>query len=300
VTEHPLSRAPLAARAPDVPELVVVKRALRRGLVWATVGKPAVLFLLPLPLLIAVLAALVSGDVGRLGLVGGALASFWGAGVLALRGVMGEARYLLGDRLDAPAVPLKQLSAIPTSLGAGLAATAGGYESAGILVFAALAGVGHLLFFGRDPQRQRIQVSVVEGVDSAAVTLQLKQAYGRLRGIEGAARAIAVPEFRERLSRIAEIARSVLGEIERDPADAARARRFLNLYLDSAERVTVDYARTHAHGRNRPLEQDFRQLLVEMESTFAEQHRRLVEHEQLLLDSDIEVLHARLVREGPG
>jgi 5-bromo-4-chloroindolyl phosphate hydrolysis protein len=121
-----------------------------------------------------------------------------------------------------------------------------------------------------------------------------------LRGIEGAARAIAVPEFRERLSRIADIARAVLGEIERDPADAGRARRFLNLYLDSAERVTVDYARTHAHGRNRPLEQDFRQLLVEMERTFAEQHRRLVEHEQLLLDSDIEVLHARLAREGPG
>jgi hypothetical protein len=176
VTEHRLSRAPLAARSPDVPELVVVKKVLRRGLVWATIGKPAPLFLLPLPLLLAVLAALLSGDVGRLGLAGGALASFWSAGVLALRGVVGEARYLLGDRLDAPAVPLKQLSAIPTSLGAGLAATAGGHEIAGAVVFAVLAGVGHLLFFGRDPQRLRIQVAAVEGVDCAAVTLQLKQA----------------------------------------------------------------------------------------------------------------------------
>ena len=52
MTEHPLSRAPLAARSADVPELVVVKKVLRRGLVWATVGKPAALFLLPLPLLL--------------------------------------------------------------------------------------------------------------------------------------------------------------------------------------------------------------------------------------------------------
>jgi len=300
VAERPASHAQLAARSRGVWQLTFVKNVLRRGLVWTTVGKPAALFLLPLPLLLAIFAALVSGDVARLGLAGGALAAFWGSGVLALRGVLNEARYLLGEHLDPPAVPLKQLSAIPTSLGAGLAATAGGYDAAGVVVFGALAALGHLLFFGRDPQPQHIRVAVVEGVDCAAVTLQLKQAYGRLRGIDGAARVIAIPEFRERLSRITDIARGVLGEIERDPADAARARRFLNLYLDSAERVTVEYARTHTRGRNQPLEQDFRQLLVEMESTFAEQHRRLVDHEQLLLDSEIEVLHARLVREGPG
>lgn len=277
-----------------------MKGALRRGLVWAAVAKPAVLFLMPLPLLAATLSALIDGDVGRLGFAGGALGSFWGAGALAVRGLIAEARYHLGERLDAPALPLKQLSAIPTSLGAALAAVAGGHEVAGAAVFALLGASGHLLFFGRDPRRQRIRVAEVVGVDAAAVTLQLKQAHGRLRAIEGAAQTIRVPEFRERLSRITGIARGVLGEIERDPADAARARRFLNLYLDSAERVTVDYARTHAHVRNRPLEENFRQLLVEMESTFAEQHRRLVEHEQLMLDADIEVLSARLTREGPG
>jgi hypothetical protein len=37
-----------------------------------------------------------------------------------------------------------------------------------------------------------------------------------------------------------------------------------------------------------------------MEGTFAEQHRRLVEHEQLSLDVDIEVLNERLRREGLG
>jgi hypothetical protein len=101
-------------------------------------------------------------------------------------------------------------------------------------------------------------VAVVAGVDRDAVTAQLKQAYGRLRGIEAAARAIAVPEFGDRLERIIDIGRDILGEIERDPREATRARRFLNLYLDSAEKVTMEYARTHRHLRSRPLEQNFR------------------------------------------
>lgn len=263
-------------------------------------AKSAALFLLPLPLLVAVLAALIAGDLARLGFAGGALGCFWGAGVMAFRALAAEARYLLGERPDLPPIPLKLLSAMLTALGAALAAVAGGHTAASALVFAALAGLGHVAFYGRDLRPPRIEVAMVEGIDRAAVRQQLTQAHGRLRRIEAAAHGIAVPEFRERLSRIATTGRSILGEIERDPADAARARRFLNLYLDSAEQVTVGYARTHRSARNEPLEQNFRQLLVDMERTFAEQHRKLLEHEVLSLDVDIEVLNARIRREGLG
>ena len=57
-------------------------------------------------------------------------------------------------------------------------------------------------------------------------------------------------------------------------ADAGRARRFLNVYLDSAERVTREYARTHRQLRNRPLEENFRTLLIELEGSVEEQRRR--------------------------
>jgi hypothetical protein len=273
---------------------------LRRGLAWLPCAKVAALLLLPLPLLFAVLAALIAGDVSRLVLAGGALGSLWGAGALVFKALVAEARYFLGERPDPPAVPLKLLSAVATALGAALAALAGGHGFASALVFAALGGFGHVAFYGRDLRSPRIRVTVVEGVDGAAVTLQLKQAYGRLRGIESAARAIAVPEFRDRLLRITGIGHTVLREIERDPSDAPRARRFLHVYLDSAERVTTEYARTHSQVRSQPLEENFRQLLVEMESTFSEQHKKLVEHDLLSLDVDIEVLNARLKREGLG
>jgi 5-bromo-4-chloroindolyl phosphate hydrolysis protein len=267
---------------------------------WAPAGKAAALFLLPIPLVIAVVGALIQGDLDRLALSGGALTCLWGAGALALRALTGEARYLLGERPDPPAIPLKLLSAVLTALGAASAAIAGGHAGGAPLVFAALAALGHVAFFGRDLRAPHIQVATVAGVDIPAVTLQLKQAYGRLRGIDAAAHTIAAPEYRERLARITGIGRSILGTIERDPTDAARARRFLNLYLDSAERVTMEYARTTAHTRRQELDQNFGRLLVEMERTFAEQQRALVERDLVSLDVDIEVLNARLTREGPG
>jgi hypothetical protein len=273
---------------------------LRRGRAWAPIVKAAALFLLPLPLIIGFVAALIAGDLTRVGLTGGGLACFWSAAGLAAQALAAEARYFLGERPDPPAIPMKLLSALLTLLGIVLAATAAGHAAPAALVFAALGGAGHLAFFGRDLRPPRIDVAAVEGVDRAAVTLQLKQAYGRLRGIEAAAQSIAVPEFRERLARITGIGRSILGEIERDPSEAARARRFLNLYLDGAERVTVEYARTHGQMRNTSLEQNFRVLLDDMESSFARQHQKLLERDLLSLDVDIEVLNARLKREGLG
>jgi 5-bromo-4-chloroindolyl phosphate hydrolysis protein len=271
---------------------------IQRGRTWATVAKATALFLLPLPLVLATVASLVAGDVGRLGLSSGALACLWGAGALSWRALVAEARYFLGERPDPPVVPLKLLSAMLTAAGAALAALAGGHALASALVFALLGGAGYLAFYGRDQRPRRVSVTVMPGVDRGAVTRQLKQAYGRLRGIEAAAHEIAVPEFGERLGRITRIGRRILAEIERDPRDATRARRFLNVYLDGAERVTLEYARTHRHVRQRPLEDNFRQLLIDMETTFAEQHRKLLKQDALSLDVDIEVLNARLRREG--
>jgi len=270
---------------------------LRQGRAWVPVLKATALFVLPLPLLPALVVALFGGDVGRIAAVGGALAAFATAGILTWRGLVAQARFFLGQRLDPPAVPLKLTSAVLTAVGTGLAAAAAEHNPAAIGVFAALAAAGYVCFYGRDPKRHRFTIPTVAGVDGDAVTEQLKQAYGRLQGIEAAARAIAVPEFVERLGRIIAIGKRILAEIERDPRDAARARRFLNLYLDSAERVTTEYARTHRQIRNRPLEQNFRQLLVDMERTFETQHRKLLENDVLSLDAEIEVLNARLKHE---
>ena len=271
---------------------------LRQGRAWAPVLKSGALFVLSWPLLIAVFFALGAGNAAQLITTSGALGCFWAAGALSWRALVAEARYFLGERTDPPKLPLKLFGAVLTGAGAGLSATAGGHGIVGAAVFAALAALGYVFFFGRDVKPQRVEVASVAGVDAAEVAAALKQAYGRLRGIEAAAREIAVAEFGERLSRIIDIGRRILKEIERDPRDASRARRFLNIYLDSAEKVTTEYARTHRQLRGRPLEQNFRQLLVDMESTFDAQYTKLIDNDLTSLDVEIEVLNARLKREG--
>ena len=270
----------------------------KRGKAWAGVLKAAVLFVLPLPLVIAFIVALFTGEFARFAAISGALASFYLAGFFTWNALAAQARYYLGELLDPPVVPLKLISAALTAVGAVLAASAGGYGMVGMFVFAGLAVAGYLCFYGRDPQRRSFNVAAEGGVDVDAVTVQLKQAYGRLQGIDAAARSIAVPEFTERLRRITGIGKNILAEIERDPRDASRARKFLNLYLDSAERVTTEYARTHRQLRNRPLEDNFRNLLIDMETTFDKQHQKLLENDLLSLDVDIEVLNTRMKREG--
>lgn len=273
--------------------------ALRRGRAWAPATKAAALFVLPAPLALAALAALIDGNLAQFGLSGGALASIWTAGALAWRGAVAEAKYLLGEQPDLPRIPFKLLSAATTAGGATLAAIAGGHTAAVALVFGGLGTAGHLAFFGRDLRPPRIRITTVDGVDGGQVRRQLEQAHSRLRRIESAARSLAVPEFRERLARVTRIGRDVLAGIEHDPRDAVRARRFLNLYLESAEQIALEYARTNSRLREPQVEERFRRLLGEMERTFTEQHRRLTERDLLSLDVDMEVLDARL-KEGPG
>jgi 5-bromo-4-chloroindolyl phosphate hydrolysis protein len=292
---------PVPIRRPAPPQvtpspLAVLARRVRRRIAPA---KSLALFVLPTPLVAAGIAALVSDEPVRVAIDGAALACFWTAGGLVWHALVAEARYLFGESLYLPRVPWKLTSGLLTGVGSGLAATAGGHSLAGAAMFGVVGALGHLSFYGRDLRPVKLEVAAVDGVDIASVTEQLEQASRRLQRIDAAARAIGVPEFRERLARITQIGRDIVGEMARDPRDVSRGRRFLHLYLDSTERVTEEYARTHQNATP-PLDENFRRLLVEMESAFADQHRRLLESDTMSLDVDIEVLTARLKREGLG
>jgi len=65
-----------------------VEGILRQGRAWVRVLKTAALFVLPLPLLFAFLAALLSGDFARVGTITGGLAAFGAAGLLTWRALV--------------------------------------------------------------------------------------------------------------------------------------------------------------------------------------------------------------------
>jgi 5-bromo-4-chloroindolyl phosphate hydrolysis protein len=275
-----------------------VKAPLARLRARLRVATSAALFLLPLPLLIVIAGALIAGNMQRLTLAASALACFWAAGVLTWRGLAGETRYVLGEQIDLDRIPRKFLGALVTAGGAALAALTAGHSVTGAAAFAVVGGAGHLCFYGLDMRVRRVTVTPVGGLDVGGIADQLEQAHLRLRRIDAAAKAIAVPEFRSRLARITAVGRDILAEIARDPRKASHARRFLHLFLESTERVTAEYARTHTGIRSRPLEDNFRTLLFDMEHTFSEQQRKLLESDAVSLDVEMEVLNARLKQEG--
>jgi 5-bromo-4-chloroindolyl phosphate hydrolysis protein len=130
------------------------------------------------------------------------------------------------------------------------------------------------------------------------VTEALAEAEERLLNIEQAAGRIGNPELRRRLGRIADQGREILGRIEQRPRDLRRARKFLTVYLEGAERVTRGYAATHRAADYAELEQSFRNVLITIEDVFAEQQKRLLETDLMDLDVQIEVLEKQLKREG--
>ena len=132
------------------------------------------------------------------------------------------------------------------------------------------------------------------GVLVAALT----EAENKIAGIEKAARRIRNPELTTRLKRIAKRARNIVNVMEDDPADIRRARRFLNVYLDGAKRVSEGYARTHSRKSSGDLESNFRSVLTTIEDVFDQQHHKLLEHDQLDLDVQIDVLSQQLKKQG--
>ena len=148
--------------------------------------------------------------------------------------------------------------------------------------------------------RERIAVLADAGGDLFAFETipSLAEAELRILAIEKAALRIGNRELEQRLHRIAGQGRAVLEQVVARPEERFRARKFLNVYLEGAERVASRYAQTHRLARGQELEQNFRNVLTEIETVFGRQLNRLAEHDVFDLDVQIEVLRKQLEREG--
>jgi hypothetical protein len=258
----------------------------------------SLLYLLTLPAALATVAQLGGGDAG------GALAGL--AATMAIGVAAWCNRRGLVDDLVAPdrrytrgSGPLyKYLAA--ASLAAGTAAMAAGAADHGLitaLLFAALSVTGYHLLY-RLPAPGRVFSAPRQVGGDRKLHKALAEAERRVLAIEKAALGIGNLELAQRLQRIAGQGRAVLELIAARPDERFRARKFLNVYLEGAERVAGRYARTHRVARGRELEQNFRNVLVEIEQVFASQLELLSEQDVADLDVQIAVLRRQLEREG--
>ena len=105
-------------------------------------------------------------------------------------------------------------------------------------------------------------------------------------------------ELKTRLDRICQRARTILAQLEQDPKNLTRARRFLVTYLDGTRDVVAKYAAQQRDLDETVLAENFRRVLTTIEQVFAEQEEVLKQDDKLDLEVQIEVLETQLKREG--
>jgi len=276
-------------------EIMAERYRLPSGQLPSTKG--LLMLLLPLPVLAAALLALAQGRLGPLigDTVGYGL--FLAGALLLRRGLQSEEEYDRRRIARAP-WPLKTLGNGLIALATGITAWLGaGHHPIIGGAFALVALLGCVLCYGLDPRAAK---QVADGGAGATekVLKALEQAERSIAAIEEVARDIRNAELNTRLRRIAQLARDILKMLEEDPRDLRRARKFLNVYLDGAQKVTEGYAKTHSRIDAPELDDNFRRVLVTIEEVFQEQQQKLLESDITDLDIQIEVLTTQLKREG--
>ena len=264
----------------------------------SSTGAAIILYFLPLPLLGKAFYELVlRGRFAGFAISLALFALFVFGAELMRRGIGKSMDFKARKVALAGGAPLKTMGAAVI----GLATFATAFLAADQSLLAAIAiGLGALLglflTYGVDPRGAKGVAA-----DSEELNEALTEARGRIGALEEAGKRLqggAAYELRQKIRDVVAAAGKVLHLIEEDPRDLRRARKFLNVYLDSAKTVTENYAATAAKAPSPEMEAKFRAVLDDLKTTCEEQYKKLLENDTLDLDAQIEVLKTRLTREG--
>ncbi|HHJ18477.1 MAG TPA: 5-bromo-4-chloroindolyl phosphate hydrolase [Gammaproteobacteria bacterium] len=259
--------------------------------------KGLILGLLGASLLPTAIVALLGGRLMTLVQASLVFLALVAAAWLTRRGVAQDLEYQKRSLVAEPK-PLKRGAMLLTAAAAGLLALGlNHYNLFAALVFAGLAGLGHYLYYGTDPKGEKISERL-GGYSTEELVEIVKEAETRLLDIEHQRLKINSTELSERLGRIIDITRDVLSTLEKNPRELRRSRKFLNVYLEGAQRVTRGYAEMHDKTEADFLDKNFRDVLVTIEDSFKAHREKLLANDVLDLDIQIEVLKKQLDEDG--
>lgn len=206
-----------------------------------------------------------------------------------------------GRPLTRNPTPWKLLGALAAGAAAAAISLGSGDDLGMTLVYGALVAGASVFAYGLDPRADHAALEAAAkkaGVRSKDVIDALEEARRKVRGIEDAAQGLHSRELKTRLDRICQQARTILAQLEQDPKNLSRARRFLVTYLDGTRDVVAKYAAQQRDLRETALAENFRRVLTTIEQVFAEQEEVLKQDDKLDLEVQIEVLETQLKREG--
>ncbi len=256
------------------------------------------LYFYSLPYLLSILSKLLKGEVINLVLVS---AVFVGTIVSALWmsiGLKNKALYSSRKYVQKPPFPMMFLSSLLLGLTSFVSAwLLNGYNLFAGIGFGIAATIGCWLWYGLDPVKSK-HISFADINDSEKALEILQDSESLVINIEQSARNINNIQMSSQLNSIAAKAREVLSVLFENPKKIKKARRFLNTYLTGAESVVERYVETHEKSDNKELEENFKEVLDNIEEVFSKQHEKLISSDVFDLDVDIEVLNTLLKKQG--
>lgn len=268
------------------------KRARRFS--WRVLG----LYIAPTGLLIAILQGVISADLAQILWSGGGWATLMLAAKLTSDGMKAQDAY--DERIIArpPAFPRKLVAAAL----AGIAVAGVSFVGAGVglpiaIFYGLLAAGAHVVAFGADPLKAKGGAGV-SPVNLDSVAQKLDAAERVVAETVATAERLRDRGLTDRIDGLAYAARDILREIEADPRDMRRARRFLSVHLVGLRDSTVKFAAAREKGAAEDTRGEYQALLADLEQSFAKQRASLLADDQTDLEVEIEVLRDRLKQEG--
>lgn len=261
---------------------------------WRVLG----LYLAPSALLLPALEALFTADMPKVAWCVGAYVLFMLGAWLTGQGLIAEEAY--NERVVAkpPSFPRKIVAAALI----GLALLSVGWFGLGIgfaaLFYGALGAGAHVLAFGLDPMSAKGGQTGVSDAELERVAEKIDQAEAVVAETVKTAEKIRDRGLRDRIDVLAYAARDILKEIQGDPRDLRRARKFLSVHLVGLRDATVKFVRATEKGAG-DMSGEYQALLADLEASFAKQRETLLIDDKVDLEVEIEVLRDRLKQEGP-
>ncbi len=254
------------------------------------------LYILPAPLFIKLLLSLLTFSVFKLLLCGGALCFFYSAAHLNRSSL---ARLAENRALRKPTRPKdsRGLAMIFIGLGMLLLMLLIRRPIVVMVGMSACAMVGYYLVYGakEEPAETPVDFDAMPKATREAIT----GAYQDIEDIEK-----LVEQLCERDQSIAHNAGQVVAQsyrilelVSKSPADASRARRFLNVYTNRIKEILEQYIALDKYDKGESYRQRLSDALAEATKAFAEHEEKLLNDDQMRLDVQLEVFDEQMKNE---
>jgi 5-bromo-4-chloroindolyl phosphate hydrolysis protein len=261
--------------------------------------KGILLYLLPAPLLISAVFAFLRGDASAIISNSIAFALFLLAASLARKGFILEKIYHDSKLSKAPRLPYKTVAALFLAIATFFTSYFCTDNTLILTLLLTLASFGGFyLYYGFDPRKDKLGDLYV-GVNAEDIIETLQEAKERVSKLKRHKQHLSNFESKEYLQSIIMETQEIIDNVEENPNDLSRARKFFKVYLHRTEKITQEFVENlRQNNIDDKMVDNYNRLLKSVKETIKEQKEKLNDDDILQLDIQIEALTKQLNHEG--